>query len=241
MFAYIYNTRWQGFARRVAPLILDFYEQSGGLGLGKEVLDLCCGTGQSAAYALTRGYSVLGIDASQHMLEHAAVNAPGAVFLHGLAQEFAVDRQYGLVVSLFDSLNHLASMDDLKKCFACAYKATKAGGYFIFDLNTGAGLKKWNSVLITDEDDLMIVNRGIFRQDDGKAYVKISGFSRLPNGLYERFEEDMFNTHFVLEEVSQGLTHAGFSGVYTAKVEALGVPLTDPESEGRVFFVARKP
>lgn len=60
-FARVYNLRWSGFARQVAPLILEYFEVSPFAAANKRVLDLCCGTGQLALYFLEKGYRVVGI------------------------------------------------------------------------------------------------------------------------------------------------------------------------------------
>jgi ubiquinone/menaquinone biosynthesis C-methylase UbiE len=74
-FARVYNLRWSGFARQVAPLILDFYAATPIGHKDKTVLDLCCGTGHLAVYFLEKGYRVVGLDLSEHMLEYARENA----------------------------------------------------------------------------------------------------------------------------------------------------------------------
>ncbi len=84
-FARIYNLKWTGFARQVAPLILEYYEATPFAAANKRVLDLCCGTGQLAGYFLERGYRVVGIDLSEHMLRYARENAL-AYMVSGQAQ-----------------------------------------------------------------------------------------------------------------------------------------------------------
>ena len=71
VFARVYNMKWGGFANRVAPLILDFYQNTTIGQENKSVLDLCCGTGQLAVHFLDRGYRVTGIDSSENMLYYA--------------------------------------------------------------------------------------------------------------------------------------------------------------------------
>ena len=46
-------------------------------------LDACCGTGRHAAHLAERGWDVLGVDATQEMLEVARAKAPGARFEQG--------------------------------------------------------------------------------------------------------------------------------------------------------------
>ena len=247
VFANIYNARWAGFANRVAPAILDYYAAISTGKTDKNVLDLCCGTGQFALEALERGYRVLGIDASEHMLRHARANTREyietgqASFRTGDARRFTTPGTNGLVVCLFDSLNHLGGMADLESCFQCVFAALEGGGVFVFDLNTESGLKKhWNTISITDEEEVMIVNRGIYIEETHRAYTKISGFAVRPDGLYERFDEVMFNTAFEIEAVRRLLHEAGWDKIHCARVQDLATPIAEPEKETRVFFVASK-
>jgi hypothetical protein len=69
---------------------------------------------------------------------------------------------------------------------------------------------------------------------------RITGFIRTPEGSYERFEETVYNTVFDMEAVQSALLEAGFSHAYPAQIQDLSTPVDDPESEGRVFFVASK-
>jgi SAM-dependent methyltransferase len=244
-FANVYNLRWSGFARQVAPLILDFYAATP-IGLeNKIVLDLCCGTGHLAVHFLEKGYRVIGLDLSDHMLHYARENArpyiesSRAAFIQGDAGNFTLDERFGLVVSTFDSLNHLENEQVLRRCFQCVYAVSN--GYFIFDLNTRRGLRRWNSIQVDDSDDeALIINRGIYDGQSNKAWTKISGFLRLPDGFYERFDETAFNTVFEMAKVKEALLDVGWKNVYFARIQDLKMPLDEPEKEGRVFIVTSK-
>lgn len=244
-FAKVYNLRWSGFARQVAPLILDFYAA---IPIGREtktVLDLCCGTGHLAVHFLEKGYRVVGLDLSDHMLHYARENARQyietgqAAFIRGDASDFRLDERFGLVVSTFDALNHLENEQALRRCFQCVHAV--CDGYFIFDLNTRRGLRRWNSIQVDDSDDeVLIINRGFYDGQSDKAWTKISGFLRLPNGLYERFDETVYNTVFEMEKVKGALLEVGWKNAYFARIQDLKTPLDEPEEEGRVFIVASK-
>lgn len=244
-FAKVYDLRWSGFARQVAPLILDFYAATPIAQENKTVLDLCCGTGHLAVHFLARGYRVVGIDLSDHMLHYAREHARQyiqtgqATFIQGDASNFTLDERFGLVVSTFDSLNHLEHEQALYRCFQCVYAV--CDGYFIFDLNTRRGLKRWNSIQVDDsDDDVLIINRGIYDGHSDKAWTKITGFIRLPDGRYERFDETAFNTVFDMTKVRDALLAVGWKNVYFARIQDLRTPLDEPEKEGRVFIVAGK-
>jgi len=245
-FARVYNRRWAFFAHGVAPKIAEFYA---GTSIGQTnrcVLDLCCGTGQLALALLERGYSVTGIDLSAHMLQYATENASAYVeqerarFIQADAADFTLDQRFGLVVSTFDALNHLESQDALRSCFHSVFSLLADNGYFVFDLNTRAGLLQWNSISVNDTEEAMIVTRGIFDGQGDRAYTMISGFMRLANGLYERFEETVFNTAFDMAWVRDTLLEAGWQHIHCARIEDLKTTIARPEQEERVFFVARK-
>lgn len=244
-FARIYNLKWIGFAMQIAPRLLEFYERTS-MGQNKTLLDVCCGTGQLAVYFLERGYRVTGLDLSEPMLAHARQNAARFIetgqarFVQADASSFALDEQFGLVVSTFDALNHLENEQALKGCFQSVHAVLVPEGYFIFDLNTRAGLARWNSINVEDTAEYMIVNRGVYDGQSDRALVKITGFVRNPDGFYERFEQTAFNVAFDLARVRQWLLDLGWREVYCARSQDLNTPIDEPEREGRVFFVARK-
>jgi SAM-dependent methyltransferase len=209
------------------------------------VLDLCCGTGQLALAFLAAGYPVVGLDLSDAMLAHAAENAARFVasaqahFVRGDAASFQLEAPVGLVVSTFDALNHLPDLDALRDCFRSVVAALLPGGGFVFDLNTRLGLRRWNSITVDDGDEALIVSRGVYDGESDRAWTKISGFARLPDGRYERFDETVYNTVFAIADVLAALREAGFAA-HAARLSDLSAPLAEPEQEGRVFLVAQR-
>jgi SAM-dependent methyltransferase len=245
-FAQIYNMRWTHFANDVAPKIHAFFAARSGDLRSKRILDIACGTGQLAVYFLERGYEVVGLDLSGAMLAYARENARAYIergqanFVEADAADFTMDDSFGLVVSTFDALNHLPDFDDLDGCFASTADVLEPGGWFIFDLNTLFGLRRWGGMSVQEEEDLVLITRGVVSEQEGRAYTQISGFLRRDDGLYERFNEVAYNTIFALEDVAEALEDAGFDEVHFAAANALDVPLNAPETYGRVFIVARK-
>jgi SAM-dependent methyltransferase len=185
-----------------------------------------------------------GLDLSESMLDLARHNTAAYLstgrieFILGDAAEFNLPRAYGLVTSTYDALNHLPDFNALQASFRSVHASLAPGGTFIFDLNTRAGLEAWNGVRVEDSPALMLVQRGIFDRQSGRATALISGFSLLKDGLYERFEETAYNTAFELPQVRQALHEARFRQAHFARLEDLSTPLEDPETEKRVFVVA---
>jgi len=250
-FAAIYNMRWNHFASAAAPRILALYEQTDLSRRLKRLLDLACGNGQLALFFLERGYDVVGLDLSPAMLVHARENVKAqgtrdfiaegkARFVEGDAADFTLDATFGLVTSTFDALNHLPDMDALQGCFRSTAKVLTPEGLFVFDLNTRHGLQQWAGMNLQDEEDLVLITRGVVVEDEHRAYTQISGFLRQENGLYKRFNQVAYNSIFALDEVATALAEAGFASSHFAQAQALDVPVEDPERYGRVFIVARR-
>src|SRR6266550_2264987 len=95
-FAYVYNLRWNGFARAAAPALLAYYAATPLEQARQPVLDVCCGNGVLAASFLEQGYPVTGLDVSAPMLAHARANTASftatgqAAYLQADAARFAL-------------------------------------------------------------------------------------------------------------------------------------------------------
>jgi hypothetical protein len=181
------------------------------------------------------------------MLEHARERAKDyivsgqAKFIEGDAADFTLDELFGLVISTFDALNHLESFDALCSCFECVYDVTADNGYFIFDLNTRTGLKRWSGAHYDNADEEIIMfTRGVYDEFNEVAYTQISGFIKRDDGLYERFEETVYNTLFEMAAVKDALVDIGFRDVQFTPIEDLTRTIQEPEDLGRVFIIARK-
>jgi SAM-dependent methyltransferase len=163
-----------------------------------------------------------------------------ATFVHADAAGFSLDEQFGLAVSTFDALNHLPGKEALRGCFQSVHALVFPGGFFVFDLNTRAGLRRWNGINVRDMPDLLLIDRGIYDRESNRAWVKITGFLRTEGGLYERFEQTSYNYAFELDWVRDTLFKTGWQSAYFCRLSDLGMPVVEPEQESRIFCVARR-
>jgi SAM-dependent methyltransferase len=246
-FSLVYNLRWGRFAENAAPRIMDFYEATPTGRNNKTLLDVCCGTGQLAVHFLRAGYKVAGLDSSESMLHYARENAGSYVdagqarFIQGDASRFTLEERFGLIVSTFDALNHLDNEERLGACFRSVFPMLIEGGFFIFDLNTRFGLQRWNNISIDDSgEELMAVTRGNYDGQADKAWTRVTGLIRRPDGLCESFDEAVFNTVFDLARVKDRLFEIGWHTVHFAHMDDLQTPLAEPEQANRVFVIAGK-
>jgi len=112
------------------------------------ILDLCCGTGQLARALAQRGYQVTGIDGSEEMIRLVHINVPDVEFLVEDARTFRLPAIYHAVMSTYDSLNHIMSLEELSRVFRNVYACLQQGGLFLFDLNMEQGTKLAGGALL---------------------------------------------------------------------------------------------
>ena len=98
------------------------------------ILDLCCGTGQVSHQLTLQGYQVTGLDGSEKMLHHAYENAPQVRFVLDDARSFSFPSSFDATICTDSALNHIMSLEDLKRVFQNVYATLKDGGLFLFDL-----------------------------------------------------------------------------------------------------------
>lgn len=245
-FARVYNQMWGGFAINAASHIMDFYQSKDIYKSNKNVLDICCGTGQLALEFLKNDYRVTGIDFSPYMIAYARENAKeyenkGAVnFIESDVSRFNLKREYGLAVSTYDSINHLENKKALRGCFDSVCQCVVKDGYFVFDLNTRVGLQNWNGMNIKDTENILLIIRGIFDTDKDEAITRVSGFVKDEDDSYSRFEEIVYNYVYSIAELKEMLLETGWSQVNFTRIENLDKNIEEPEKEDRIFIVAKK-
>jgi len=123
-----------------------FYLQTA-LEHGGPVLELGCGTGRITLPLARAGIDVVGVDASEEMLEAAqdkldtqSEDVQRCVTLahadiRAIPRSVAPDRAFRLVISPFNVLQHLYTLDDLERCFAGVRRCLMPRkGLFAFDV-----------------------------------------------------------------------------------------------------------
>jgi len=85
----------------------------------KTVLDVGCGTGSHALELARRGYSVTGVDLSQHMLDEAAKKASTLPpsqrphWIRGDTRTFDTGQQHDAAIMMFAVVGYLTTNDDV--------------------------------------------------------------------------------------------------------------------------------
>lgn len=239
-FAYLYDELTQNVEyEKRCDYILSFFEQNG-IKSGT-VLDLACGTGSMSIPFMKKGYSIIGVDLSEEMLEIASnrLFEAGNSFslLKAKMQEFELSEKADACICCLDSINHLNNIDDVLATFKNVYDSLNNGGLFVFDVNT---VYKHNEILadntfVFDEDDYYLVwdNEAV---DDRTVRILLDMF--ILNGeSYDRFSEEFEETAYSVEELSSLLNKVGFVDIKVYDELSYDEPKSDSE---RLYFVCKK-
>lgn len=231
--AHVYDFQWGFYVEHVLPMlnrmVLDDLEQ------GARVLDLCCGTGALAHRLTERGFEVTGLDSSDEMLQIARRSESSARFLLADARRFATDSPFDCVVSTFDSLNHVLSLEELGQVFGSVFDSLLPSGRFVFDLNLRHGfIARWHGDGAVVEDEFAMFSRSSFDETEGLGRVVVTLFELTPNG-WDRRDTTFVERCYSESEVLSTLQEAGFEDT------GVELPPADSRLSGRGFFHGRKP
>ena len=160
-------------------------------------LDFGCGSGEFARLLEDRGFSVIGIDKSQTMVERAV--------------NFGVDARvcslsdlgkFALITATFDVLNYLKK-DELKLFLKEIPEHLKEGGYFAFDINSKYGFTQIAQGLLheSDDDGDLIIDA---TYEDEILKTKMMYFAK-EGKLYKKIEEDILLYYHEVEFIKRNL------------------------------------
>ncbi len=239
VFAKFYDHHFADYSEKLAPVLLRFFSSQTIAKKYSQVLDLGCGTGRLALRFLDAGYSFLGLDCSPHMLMMAEtrcwhyVSLRRGRFLEDDISRFKIGGPFGMVMSTYNSINHLVSEDQLKGCFKSVRGSLVEGGKFIFDFHTIKGLKEWGRTESMESEGETVESLGFFDEVTDRAVMHLKGTFG-----YKPFEETILNQGFSLTKISQWLRQEGFKRIDFVQIENFHKTLENPEMEKRVMICA---
>ena len=208
-FARLWDKNWAFFDYDLWPFIRRVVRAKAPV--GRDWLDVCCGTGVLAHLAGEEGYRVTGVDRSPHQLAIAAERAPEATWICGDARQLALGRRFDVVTCLFDSLNHLTDERDLARALRRCAAHLKPCGLFIFDVLTAEGFQTvWRGADVLRDDGSIVVIEAQFDALDQTGRCHVTGFIR-QRSLWRRFDEEHVERAYRRDTVEGLLRRAGLS------------------------------
>ncbi len=234
----LYNICW---ARAYLPAALPALQKLffAHFGSHAKVLDLCCGSGHITEELVRRGFQVTGVDNSAKLIELAQRRLPQVEFHVQDARRLKLNRTFHGVLSTYDSLNHMLSIEDLIMVFAGVKQLLKPGGRFVFDMNLeqaySLDLRQW-TVDIGDANVGLV--RGLYDSFAHLARTEVIWFSKQKGrDCWRRRRTVVEERCYPQFQITGALLDMGFQDVEAIPAPEAGV--TGDLGFGRVFFVAR--
>lgn len=210
---------------------------------GRYLVDLACGTGSLSEEFAALGYDVIGIDYSEEMLSEALDKKfDSDSDIQYVCQDMTSFELYGnadIIICALDSINHLASADDIRKTIERVFMFLKKGGVFIFDANTAYKHREilGNNSFVIENDQVFCAWQNTFSENDNRVDIALDFFEKAEDGRYTRYSEDFSEIAPERETIDRFLTDAGFT------VEAhFDEDSTNPvhEKTQRIIYAAKK-
>lgn len=207
------------------------------------VLDLACGTGTLAELMYGRGYDVMGVDASESMLNVAIgkKDESGSEILY-LLQDMRELELYGTVGTAFcvcDSLNYILEEEELLTVFRLVNNYLFRGGIFIFDFNTDYKYRELigDATIAENREECSFIWENTYDPEEEMNECDLTIFMREEGDLFRKFSETHFQRGYTLEQMTGLVERAGMLLVEAADADTGGAVTAE---SGRIYVVARE-
>ena len=206
------------------------------------LLDLACGTGSISEVMAGLGYDVVGVDNSDEMLGMAIEKKfDSGLNIQYLCQDMRKLDMFGTIditICALDSINHLSSLNDVRKVFEGVAFFSELNGLFIFDVNT---LYKHRNVLANntfsyETDNVYCVWENTLDPDTDEVRMNLQFFEREDNGLWSRSSDGFSEKAYSEEDIEKMLADCGFELLAKYGDDTFSPP---EETSQRIVYAAR--
>jgi len=199
----------------------------------KSILDLGCGTGE-VLLRLLPNYEMTGVDLSKEMVEIARRKVDQVSFYIQDMRHLKLEKKHDVVISLFDTVNHLISLEGLKETFSSVWNNLNEDGIYIFDIVTRDLIEEMfpGGNFIDDRGDIVIIWEHEEDIDEGIDYIDTTFFVKQKNGMFKKITEEYVKKIFTVDEVMNIAKEIGFKVVEVEENSEL--------AGERIFFTLKK-
>ena len=205
------------------------------------LLDLGCGTGTLAELMYGRGYDVMGVDASEAMLniamEKKDESGSEILYLQQDMRELELYGTVGTVVCVCDSLNYILEEQELLGVFRLVNNYLFPGGIFIFDFNTDYKYRELigDTTIAENREDCSFIWENVYDAEEEMNECDLTVFVREEGESFRRFEETHFQRGYTADQMRRLVEQAGMKVIEIMDAEE-GGDVT--QESGRICIVA---
>ena len=183
---------------------------------GNKLLDLGCGTGEVLLRAC-KDYRCTGADLSAEMILRAKEKLDGKgidipLYEQDMTQ-LKLDGKYDVIISMFDTVNHLTTLEDLNLLFKGIEKHLEEGGVYIFDVVDREFMDEMfpGGVFLDERENMTIIWEHEYSEEDGLDYIDTTFFVKNESGSYDKYTEDYEKRLFTYSEIDEATKTNGLS------------------------------
>lgn len=203
------------------------------------IVDLGCGSGVLFEY-LEDSLTSIGVDIANELLIEAAKNAPHGKYVHHDIVTYQHSDKVEVVTCLFDTMNHLGKLEDVKQVIKNMHEMLLPGGIAVFDMLGKEELEQLSeqSYVLPLDTDFGTAYFQAYSEDAENVQWQIDVYSKKQDSIYEKevicFSEKYYCLDEISEYVNEKFTHVQ---MYTSLGEKLS---NATDFRGRIFFVCHK-
>ncbi|MCI8543053.1 class I SAM-dependent DNA methyltransferase [Acetatifactor aquisgranensis] len=206
------------------------------------VVDLGCGTGTLAELMYAKGYDMIGVDASECMLnvamEKKEKSGSEILYLQQDMRELELYSTVGTIISVCDAINYILDEEELLTVFSLVNNYLFPGGVFIFDFNTDYKYREviGDATIAENRGDCSFIWDNFYDAEEGINEYDLTVFVREEGGLFRKFEETHYQRGYSLEQILRLTKQAGLAVVEAMDADT-GEAVT--EKSERIYLVAK--
>lgn len=182
-----------------------------------KIHELACGTGNIATRLVQRGYDVSASDISSSMIDIARSKPFSADFSVKDMRDKLPEKEYDLILLLFDSLNYLYPISEIEAMFDNIHNGLKDDGLFIFDISTEKNcLDNFDGYVdIEDRKGSYLIHRSEYHSGERMQKTHFTLFEE-DKEFYRRYDEVHKQKIYPVQEVIEAIEHSNLSlhGIY---------------------------
>lgn len=184
---------------------------------GKQMLDVCCGTGNHIKY-LRKYFNITGVDVSPDMLQIAQKKYPDIKFICDDMRTFKLKKRFDVIICMFSSIGHLKTYSNIEKAIRNFAVHLKPGGVLLIEpfVNPECFISNNLDASFVNEQGLKVARINVGRR---KGNIALYDFHYLigEKGKITYFVDKMQLGMFESSKVLKIMENAGLKSVFLKK------------------------
>lgn len=179
---------------------------------GINVLEIGSGTGEISNRLNELGYKVKGIDISSEMVEISKFKYKNIEFSNENMLNLKDIREYDAVISVFDTINYLHSLDELNMAFINIYNSIKNNGVFIFDVLNRKMINSMFSddIFADDRENMSIIWKHSYNENLKLDEIETIFYVKEKDDLFRRISDKYMKMIFTNNQILEMAKSVGF-------------------------------